>query len=150
MSNVKTLIQGAFDAAEATYETGHLTGDQIKTFLASAMALVDTDAAMLMNGKQVSAGTFKLQAFPLDKLQRITEPDFMHVTVNAPVAVTEDEGDATPFDIEGFVSMSPKKALETLSIPVIEKMIDKLKVEVKEGLNDVQKTAALQAALKKK
>lgn len=150
---LKQAIQAAFDLAEKQYESGHLTGEQIKTHLSQAMSFVDTDAAMLMNGKQVSAGTFKIKSFPLDKLNTITEPVFQNVSVNAPRAETDvlgENDDKEPLNVDELVSMSPKKALEVYTIEAIDKLIKVFKVEIKDGLNDIQKTAALQSALKKR
>lgn len=150
---LKQAIQTAFDLAEKQYESGHLTGEQIKTHLSQAMSFLDTDAAMLMNGKQVSAGTFKIKSFPLDKLNIITEPVFQNVSALAPLVETDilgEDGDKEPLNVDELVSMSPKKALEVYTIEAIDKLIKVFKVEIKDGLNDIQKTAALQSALKKK
>ena len=119
MSEIKLAIQMAYETAEKEFPHGHLKGEQIKAFLASAMALVDTQQAMLMNGKTVSAGTFKLKAFPSEKLFKPVEENFLSTVVGVPRAVVEKEEDTeqipTPkmkFDAESFMTLSPKQAIE--------------------------------------
>jgi hypothetical protein len=154
---LKDSLQLAFDEASSEYENGHLKGDQIKDFITKAMALVDTESAMLMQGTKTTTGTFKIKEFPLNKLGVITEPVFQNVSADAPVVETDsdtlgedgDEDIRTPFDAVGFVSMSPKAALEMYGIETIEQLIINFKVEIKDGLNETQKTAALITALKK-
>jgi hypothetical protein len=146
---MKELIQAAYNAAQEQYPTGHLKGDQIKTHLTNAMSLIDVESAQLMNGKTVSTGVFKLKAFPLKSLPQLEEPNFTDVSVEV-AAPAEADDNRLMFDAETFVSMSPAAALEKFGIETIGQMLSNLKVEVKDGMNDKQKTAALISFLKNK
>ena len=150
---LKQAIQQAFDLAETQYPSGHLTGEQIKTHLSQAMSFIDTDAAMLMNGRKISVGTFKIKEFPTDKLNRLTEPNFQSVSVPAPVAETDilgENDDKKPFDVEAMLLMTPKRALHRYGIEKIKELIEVFKVQAKDSLTDTQKTALLMTELKKK
>lgn len=154
---LKESIQAAFDAASQTYENGHLKGDQIKDHLTKAMSLVDTDAAMLMQGTKVTNKAFKIKAFPTERFKKLEEPAFQNVSDNAPVAETDvlgegedgSEGDEKPFDIEAFIAMSPKDAVEKYGIETIDQMIKNLAIEVADDAKPNQKAAALKTFLSK-
>jgi hypothetical protein len=148
------LIQAAYDETDKVYEMGHLRGDQVRNHLKNAMTVVSPDAAQLMAGKQISRQTFKLKAFPTTK---ITEPAEKKNTEPVPVVVTneamgvlgETEDETPVFTQDDFIAMTPKEAIAKYGINLIDQMLKHLVIELKEGLNEAQRTAALQATFKK-
>jgi hypothetical protein len=158
MQEIEELLEKVFALAQEQFPFGHLKGDQIKTNVKNAMANINHEKAMVMNGilSTGRVGRAQFGEYPIGNLAQTTTKKNERVEAVQtgevdPKPKGESEPPAEPKGesiVDDIINMNPKKAVEKFGIDAITEILKSLGVDFDGSLGDVQLAAVLIKTLK--